>query len=89
MVPYIVFITPLFVTLLIPVLTSFPLFFAFAGDMLAAGSILALGGFFAALASRKYATSVGDEGGLAPNFKSNEEACEVIVEAVRASGLSP
>ncbi len=49
--PYIAFICPIFVALLIPVLTRFPLFFAFAGDMLAAGSVLALGGFFAALAA--------------------------------------
>ena len=30
--PYVVFVTPIFVTLLIPVLTSYPLFFAFMGD---------------------------------------------------------
>ena len=39
------------------------------------------------LAKKGYATSVGDEGGFAPNLKSNEEACEVIVEAIRAAGL--
>lgn len=33
-----------------------------------------------------YATAVGDEGGFAPNLKSNEEAVEVILEAVRAAG---
>ncbi len=49
--PYIVFAAPIFVTLLIPVLTDYPLFFAFMGDMLAGGSILALGGFFATLAA--------------------------------------
>jgi formate hydrogenlyase subunit 4 len=49
--PYIVFAAPIFVTLLIPVLTSYPLFFAFMGDMLGGGFILALGGFFAALAA--------------------------------------
>ena len=49
--PFIVFVTPLFVTLLIPVLTDYPLFFAFMGDMLAGGFILALGGFFATLAA--------------------------------------
>ncbi|HUI70430.1 MAG TPA: NADH-quinone oxidoreductase subunit H [Spirochaetia bacterium] len=49
--PYLAFVTPIFVTLLIPVLTRFPLFFAFAGDMLAAGSVLALGAFFSALAA--------------------------------------
>jgi formate hydrogenlyase subunit 4 len=49
--PYMVFVAPIFVTLLIPVLTDYPLFFAFMGDMLAGGSILALGGFFATLAA--------------------------------------
>jgi formate hydrogenlyase subunit 4 len=49
--PYIVFVTPIFVALLIPVLTSYPLFFAFMGDMLGAGFVLALGGFFATLAA--------------------------------------
>ena len=33
-----------------------------------------------------YATGVGDEGGFAPNLKSNEEAVEVILEAIRAAG---
>ena len=49
--PYLVFVTPAFVTLLIPVLTSYPLFFAFMGDMLGGGFVLALGGFFATLAA--------------------------------------
>ncbi len=49
--PYLVFVTPLLVTLLIPVLTDYPLFFAFMGDMLGGGFILALGGFFATLAA--------------------------------------
>ena len=49
--PYLVFTAPIFVTLLIPVLTDYPLFFAFMGDMLAGGSILALAGFFATLAA--------------------------------------
>src|SRR5271170_4275300 len=40
--PYFVFVVPLIITLLIPVLTNFPLFFAFAGDMLAAGFIFAV-----------------------------------------------
>ena len=38
---------------------------------------------------RGYATSVGDEGGFAPQLKSNEEACEVIVEAIHAAGYRP
>jgi formate hydrogenlyase subunit 4 len=49
--PYLVFITPIFVTILIPVLTDYPLVFAFMGDMLAGGFYLGLGGFFAALAA--------------------------------------
>ncbi|HUI75544.1 MAG TPA: NADH-quinone oxidoreductase subunit H [Candidatus Acidoferrum sp.] len=49
--PYLVFITPIFVTVLIPVLTDYPLAFAFMGDMLAGGFFLGLGGFFAALAA--------------------------------------
>ncbi|MGH9685613.1 MAG: respiratory chain complex I subunit 1 family protein [Candidatus Acidiferrales bacterium] len=49
--PYLVFVAPIFVTTLIPVLTDYPLAFAFMGDMLAAGFFLALGGFFAALAA--------------------------------------
>ena len=49
--PYLVFVVPLFVASLIPVLTDYPLAFAFMGDMLAAGFFLGLGGFFAALAA--------------------------------------
>lgn len=49
--PYIAFIMPIFVTLLIPVLTDYPLAFAFMGDMLAGGFFLGLGGFFTALAA--------------------------------------
>lgn len=49
--PYLVFITPIFVATLIPVLTDYPLAFAFMGDMLAAGFFLALAGFFGALAA--------------------------------------
>ena len=47
--PYVVFVAPLFVVLLIPVLTAYPLYLAFMADMVGAGFILALGGFFAAL----------------------------------------
>lgn len=49
--PYLVFVAPISVVVLIPVLTDYPLAFAFMGDMLAAGFFLALGGFFAALAA--------------------------------------
>ncbi len=41
------------------------------------------------LKSKGYATSVGDEGGFAPNLKSNEEACEFIVAAIEAAGYAP
>jgi enolase len=41
------------------------------------------------LHKKGYATSVGDEGGFAPNLKSNEEACEVILEAIQAAGYTP
>jgi len=49
--PYVVFAAPLLVTLLIPVLTAYPLFMAFMADMVGAGFILALGGFFASAAA--------------------------------------
>lgn len=38
------------------------------------------------LKSRGYATGVGDEGGFAPNLKSNEEAIETILEAIEKAG---
>jgi enolase len=41
------------------------------------------------LGGRGYATSVGDEGGFAPRLKSNEEAVEVILEAIVAAGYTP
>ncbi len=41
------------------------------------------------LQKRGYSTAVGDEGGFAPNLKSNDEACEVIVEAIKAAGYQP
>ena len=41
------------------------------------------------LHKKGYATSVGDEGGFAPNLKSNDEACEVIIEAIKAAGYVP
>ena len=41
------------------------------------------------LKKKGYATGVGDEGGFAPNLKSNEEACEVILEAITAAGYTP
>ena len=41
------------------------------------------------LKSKGYNTAVGDEGGFAPNLKSNEEALEVIVEAIEKAGYRP
>ncbi len=38
------------------------------------------------LKKKGYNTSVGDEGGFAPNLRSNEEACQVILEAIRKAG---
>jgi enolase len=41
------------------------------------------------LKKRGYSTSVGDEGGFAPNLKSNEEALEVVLEAIQLAGYVP
>ena len=41
------------------------------------------------LRRKGYSTAVGDEGGFAPDLKSNEEALEVIMEAIVASGYEP
>ncbi len=41
------------------------------------------------LHKKGYATAVGDEGGFAPDLKSNEEAVEVIVAAIEAAGYKP
>ena len=38
------------------------------------------------LQSKKLSTNVGDEGGFAPDLKSNEEALEVIIEAIKKAG---
>ncbi|MEE8282962.1 MAG: phosphopyruvate hydratase [candidate division NC10 bacterium] len=43
----------------------------------------------AALKKRGYNTAVGDEGGFAPDLRSNEEAVEVILEAVTQAGYHP
>ena len=42
----------------------------------------------AVLKKKGYATSVGDEGGFAPNLRSNEEAIETILEAIVQAGYS-
>lgn len=41
------------------------------------------------LKGRGYSTAVGDEGGFAPNLKSDEEALQVIVEAIEKAGFKP
>jgi enolase len=41
------------------------------------------------LKAKGYNTSVGDEGGFAPNLKSNEEALILIVEAIKKAGYEP
>lgn len=41
------------------------------------------------LAGRGYNTNVGDEGGFAPSLRSNEEAVEVIIEAIEKAGYKP
>ena len=41
------------------------------------------------LKSKGYATSVGDEGGFAPNLKSDEDALALIVEAIEKAGYKP
>ncbi len=41
------------------------------------------------LKSKGYSTGVGDEGGFAPDLKSNEEAVEVILEAITKAGYKP
>ena len=41
------------------------------------------------LSKKKLSTSVGDEGGFAPNLKSNEEALELIIAAIKAAGYKP
>lgn len=60
--PYVYFVAPLVVTMLIPALTSFPLFWAFMGDMVAAGFILSLAGFFLSLAAIDAASTYGAMG---------------------------
>ncbi len=41
------------------------------------------------LKGKGYSTAVGDEGGFAPNLKSDEEALQVIVEAIEKAGFKP
>ena len=41
------------------------------------------------LHDKSYATSVGDEGGFAPNVKSSEEGLDLIIRAIEAAGYTP
>lgn len=41
------------------------------------------------LQKKDYSTAVGDEGGFAPNLKSNEEALELILESIQKAGYRP
>jgi enolase len=43
----------------------------------------------AVLHKKGYSTGVGDEGGFAPNLESNEEAVELVLEAITAAGYTP
>jgi enolase len=42
-----------------------------------------------ALKKHSYSTAVGDEGGFAPSCKSNEEAIQIVLEAITAAGYKP
>jgi len=41
------------------------------------------------LKEKGYSTNVGDEGGFAPNLKSNEEAVQLIIQAIKKAGYKP
>lgn len=41
------------------------------------------------LHSKGYSTNVGDEGGFAPNIKSNQEAVEIVLQAIEKAGYIP
>lgn len=41
------------------------------------------------LKAKGYSTNVGDEGGFAPNIKSNEEAIEIVLKAIETAGYRP
>jgi enolase len=43
----------------------------------------------AVLKSKGHSTNVGDEGGFAPNLGSNEEAIEIVIEAIQKAGYKP
>ncbi|MCS7077656.1 MAG: phosphopyruvate hydratase [Bacteroidia bacterium] len=41
------------------------------------------------LQTKQLSTNVGDEGGFAPNLNSNEEAIQIVIEAIKAAGYKP
>ena len=41
------------------------------------------------LKKKGYSTNVGDEGGFAPNIKSNQEAIEIVLQAIETAGYRP
>ncbi|SEQ13842.1 phosphopyruvate hydratase [Neolewinella agarilytica] len=41
------------------------------------------------LKSKGYSTNVGDEGGFAPNIKSNDEAIEIVLQSIESAGYKP
>ncbi|MCB0650756.1 MAG: phosphopyruvate hydratase [Saprospiraceae bacterium] len=43
----------------------------------------------AVLKSKGYSTNVGDEGGFAPNIKSNDEAIQIVLKAIESAGYRP
>lgn len=43
----------------------------------------------AVLSSKGYSTNVGDEGGFAPNIKSNQEAIEIVLQSIEKAGYTP
>lgn len=85
--PYLYFAAPLIVTMLIPVLTSYPLFMAFAGDMMAGGFILGLGTYMLLVGATAGASPYGGIGSTRARFVSMcvEPAMIAILFAVSFS----
>ncbi|WP_067929215.1 respiratory chain complex I subunit 1 family protein [Alicyclobacillus shizuokensis] len=85
--PYVYFAAPLIVTMLIPVLTSYPLFMAFAGDMMAGGFILGLGTYALLVGATAGASPYGGIGSTRARFVSMcvEPALILILFAVSFS----
>ncbi|MCL6452588.1 MAG: NADH-quinone oxidoreductase subunit H [Alicyclobacillus sp.] len=82
--PYLYFAAPLVVAMLIPVLTSYPLFMAFAGDMMAGGFILGLGTYALLVGATAGASPYGGIGSTRARFVSMcvEPALMVVLFAV-------